>query len=158
MKVLCALGARDRAALIERLLAHLGNQPLELMLVFVIDEGPRHGLEALRGPFGRGPHLDPARRLQMEQAEARSGEVVLAEAQAAVVGADAVTVTTHLMRGRPERVIVEIATQDVDLVVSGHAKGSRSCRPAPSRSGTSPAMCWITRHAMSSWYGVERGR
>jgi nucleotide-binding universal stress UspA family protein len=135
MKVLCALGARDRAALIERLLAHLGNQPLELMLVFVIDEGPRHGLEALRGPFGRGPHLDPARRLQMEQAEARSGEVVLAEAQAAVVGTDAVTVTTHLMRGRPERVIVEIATQDVDLVVIGAREGVAVLPPGPESVG-----------------------
>lgn len=114
MKVLCALGARDRAALVERLLADLGHQHLDLMLVFVIDEGPRHGLEALRGSLSRGPRLGPARRLQLDQAEARSGEVVLAEAQAAATRAGVGVVTTHLLPGRPERIIIDMATQNVD--------------------------------------------
>jgi len=129
------VGARDRAALVERVLAHLGGQPLDLMLVFVIDEGPRHGIEALRGPLGRRPRLGPARRLQIERAEARSGEVVLAEAQAAAARAGVAEATTHMLRGRPERAIVDLAMQQVDLVAIGAREGVAALPPGPESVG-----------------------
>ena len=136
MKVLCGLGARDRATLVERLLARLAERPLELTLVFVIDEGPRHGLAALRGPLGRGPRMGPERRHQMNQAEARSGEVVLAEAQALAARADAVGVAVQLGRGRPERVLVELAaTQGSDLIVVGAREGLGVLPPGPESVG-----------------------
>ena len=46
----------------------------------------------------------------------RSGEIVLAEAHAAAILASVESVTTHLMRGRPERVIIDLATPGVTLV------------------------------------------
>jgi hypothetical protein len=67
------------------------HEGLDILLLFVSDEGPRHRLELLHGPLHRGPRLDPARRVQMDQAEARSGEVILAEAQAAAAQAPGVT-------------------------------------------------------------------
>jgi nucleotide-binding universal stress UspA family protein len=135
MKVLCALGARDGAALVQRLLAQLGGRPLDLTLVFVIDEGPRHGIEALRGPLQRGPRLDVQRRAQMRQAEERTGEVVLAEARAAAEGGDGVAVTTRLLRGRPERVIVDLAGQGVDLVVVSAREGVHAPLAGPESIG-----------------------
>ena len=135
MKVLCALGARDGARLIERLLAHLGQQPIELLLVFVIDDEPRHGMAALRGPLHRGPRRDAERNRWMNQAEERSGETVLAEAQAIAAQAGRGTVTVQLLRGRPERVIVELAQQEVDLVVASAREGLHGALAGPESVG-----------------------
>jgi len=127
MHVLCALGARDSAALVARALAYLPHEGLELLLLFVIDEGPRHGLERLRGPLHGGPRLGPERRSQMDEAEARSGEIVLAEARAATERAAGIAVTTAIARGAPERVIVERAqARRTDLVVIGAREGLRA--------------------------------
>src|SRR5262249_14297953 len=118
-----------------RLLARLGSQPPDLALVFVIDEGPRHGIEALRGPLQRGPRLGSQRRAQMRQAEERRGEVVLAGARAVAEHAGGVTVTTHLLRGGPERVIVELAAQSTDLVVVSAREGVHASFAGPDSIG-----------------------
>jgi nucleotide-binding universal stress UspA family protein len=125
MRLLCALGARDGAQLVTRALTYLPREHVELVLLFVIDEGPRHGLERLRGPLGRGPRLGGARQAQMAAAEARSVEEVLAEAGAAAAQAG-VAATTELLRGQSERVIVERAEAlRADLIVVGAREGIR---------------------------------
>lgn len=154
MKVLCALGARDGAALVERLLARLTERPLDLALVFVIDEGPRHGLEALRGPLGRGPRMGPDRRRQIDQAEARGGEAVLAEAQALAARAEGVAVAARMERGSPERVIVALAAELAsELIVVGAREGMGSLPPGPESVGRvaryvldhAPCDVWLVR-------------
>jgi nucleotide-binding universal stress UspA family protein len=126
MNVLCALGARDSAALIERLLEYVPHAGLELLLLFVIDEGPRHDLARLRGPLHRGPRLNPERRTQMDEAELRQSDASLAEARAVAERMPGITATTRRMHGNPERTIVEVASADnVDLVVVGAREGLR---------------------------------
>ena len=110
MKVLCALGARDSAALIERLLDYVPHADLELLLLFVIDEGPRHDLARLRGPLHRGPRLNPERRTQMDEAELRQSDASLAEARAVAERVPGITATTRRMHGNPERTIVDVAS------------------------------------------------
>ena len=125
MRVLCALGARDGAQLVTRALTFLSHENLELALLFVIDEGPRHDLERLRGPLGRGPRLGPERQAQLAAAEARSGDEVLTEAGAAAAQAG-LPATTELIRGQSERLIVERAQAvQADLIVVGAREGIR---------------------------------
>jgi hypothetical protein len=50
MRVLCAIGQRGGPELIRRLAIVTGSRP-ELLLLHVIDIGPRRDLEQLRGPL-----------------------------------------------------------------------------------------------------------
>ena len=136
MKVLCALGARDGAASVRRVLAIVGEQAVDLLLVFVIDAGPRHGLEAWGGALRQRPHLGPDRLARIDSAEERSGEVVLAEARAYAAQTAGVRVTTQLLRGQPERVIVERTVQgDIDLVAISAREGLHSALSGPESVG-----------------------
>lgn len=136
MKVLCALGARDGAALVRRVLTRFEHEALELLLVFVIDEGSRHGIEAWHGPLHVGARLGHKRHAQMAQAEARSGEAVLAEAQAVAQHEAGIRTTTQLLHGRAERVIVELAAQvGADLAVVSAREGIRAALAGPESVG-----------------------
>lgn len=135
MRVLCGVSGRDGAQLVERLLAQLGGGATALQLVLVIDEGPRHGLEALRGPLGRGPQVGAGRRAQMDQAEEQSGALVLAEAEAAARRAGVREVTTRLLRGEPGHILAALAAEGADMVAVGAHEGGGVWPPGPKSVG-----------------------
>lgn len=111
MKVLCAIGDRGGADLIQRMIKLLGVRT-ECLLLQVIDPGPRHELAAfLRGPLHRPPHHGPARReASLEAVDREAGRAAIEEAEAAARRADLVT-RTITREGRPERVILEVARE-----------------------------------------------
>lgn len=92
-------------------LAALDTLGAGLLLVHVVDLGPRHELEHLPGPLlHRGPHGGPERTRAMDAAESAAGQHVLAEALA-VAQAGGLTAQTRLERGKPEQVIVALARE-----------------------------------------------
>jgi nucleotide-binding universal stress UspA family protein len=118
MRILCAIDLRHGAEVVQRVLTLTqratpdllpGLQP-ELLLAYVVDPGQRPGPERLRGPFGRGPHHDPAREQAMEEAETLAAEEALGEALAMAthLGAHA---EIRLLRGRPEQALVALARE-----------------------------------------------
>ncbi len=111
MKILCAIGARGGADLVRHIARGAAALGAELLLVHVIDLGPRHELEHLPGPLlRRGPHGGPERTRVMDAAEVAAGERALAEALA-VAQAGGLTAQTRLERGKPEQVIVSLARE-----------------------------------------------
>jgi nucleotide-binding universal stress UspA family protein len=107
MTILCAIGLRRGPELLQRL-ATLVASGRDLLLVHVIDEAPRQGWEHAPRPLRPGSRPRPDRDRRMDEAEIRSGETILAEAQAEAqqLGFSA---TVRLERGNPERVLVQIA-------------------------------------------------
>jgi len=117
MRILCAIGARRGIEEI-RLVSGLARPGDELLLLHVVDEGPRHDLERIHGPVHHGPpHPPDARTEMMDAAEEETGRAMLRESheEAARLGLSA---TVRLERGRPEQVVVTVAQEtDVGLVV-----------------------------------------
>ncbi len=112
MRVLCAVGTRRGADQV-RQLAELVPTSVELVLLHVIDTGPRHDLDRLRGPMH--PHHEHNADLDVAEEDAARSTLREAAEEAAHVG---LTVAERLERGRPERVIVSVAAEmEADLVV-----------------------------------------
>jgi len=112
MRILCAIGTR-RGSEVIRQVAPITREGDELVLVHVIDEGPRHDLDRLRGPLH--PHHE--HREELDAAEEEAGKAMLKEAlaEAARLG---LTASERLERGRPEHVVVELAGKtNAELVV-----------------------------------------
>ncbi len=112
LRILCAIGIRRGAELVKRV-ARTARAGDELVLVHVVDTGPRHPVNHLEGHLR--PHHPP--REEMNAAEQQAGDAMLNEAQeeAAKAGMRA---TVRLERGRPEQVIVSLAQEiGADLVV-----------------------------------------
>ena len=110
--MLCAIGPWRGAEMMRRAAA-FARAGDELVLLHVIDAGPRHDLDRLRGPL----HAHHERHAELDRAEEEAGRAGLAEAaaEAARVGLAA---TERLERGRPEEIIVAVAAEaKVDLVV-----------------------------------------
>ena len=105
MRILCAIGTR-RGSEVIRHVAPITREGDELVLVHVIDEGPRHDLDRLRGPLH--PHHE--HREELDAAEEEAGKAMLKEAlaEAARLG---LTASERLERGRPEHVVVELARE-----------------------------------------------
>ncbi|HEX6796104.1 MAG TPA: universal stress protein [Ktedonobacterales bacterium] len=111
MKILCAIGSRGGAELVRRILPSAAALGADLLLVHVIDLGPRHELEHLPGPLlHRGPHGGPERTQAMDAAETAAGQRALAEALA-VAQAGGLTAQSRLERGKPEQAIVALARE-----------------------------------------------
>ena len=105
MRILCAIGTR-RGSEVVRKVALITREGDELVLVHVIDTGPRHDLDRLRGPLH--PHHE--HRVELDSAEEEAGKAMLKEAleEAGRLGLAA---SERLERGRPEQVVVELARE-----------------------------------------------
>jgi nucleotide-binding universal stress UspA family protein len=109
MRVLCAIGRRGGAELVRRTLMLAGANP-DVVLLHVVDPGPRRDLEQLTGPLRRGPMGGPAHTRAMEAAEDAAGRDALAEALVEAQQAG-VSAATRFERGRAEQVIVAVAQE-----------------------------------------------
>ena len=105
MRILCAIGIRRGSELV-RQVATMARESDELVLLHVIDAGPRHDLNGLRGPLH--PHHE--RKGELDAAEEETGEATLGEAleEAGRLG---LVAAKRLERGRPEQVIVSLAAE-----------------------------------------------
>jgi nucleotide-binding universal stress UspA family protein len=115
MRLLCAVGQRDGAQVVHDALSLVGDVDF-LALVHVIDDRPRHGVEAQRGLLRR---ISPDRQREIGLAEEAAGRVTLSEADSAArsTGKQIAAIETRLERGKPEQHIVALARQlQVDLV------------------------------------------
>ena len=123
MQVLCAIGQRGGPELIRRV-AELVDGNSELLLLEVIDTGPRNHLERITGPLLHGPLHDPDRKQSLKAAEDSAGRAVIEEAQATAREAG---LSTRILveRGNPERIIVRVAgDQKVSLIVISAREGA----------------------------------
>ncbi len=123
MRILCALGMRRGAELVERV-QRVARQDDELVLLHVIDMGPRHDLNHLGGTL-RPHHL---RGAELDAAEEETGRAMLRESgeEASRLGFTAVT---RLERGRPEQVIVAVARELEIHVVALFARENPGAYP-----------------------------
>ncbi|HET6421433.1 MAG TPA: universal stress protein [Geobacteraceae bacterium] len=112
MKVVCAIGQRGGAELIQRLAKILGSR-IECLMLHVIDTGPRHDLEGyLAGPLHRRPHHEEQLRAAEESAGRAAVEEALAAAQKTGQKAEGA-----IREGTPEKIIVEVAAEvQADLI------------------------------------------
>jgi nucleotide-binding universal stress UspA family protein len=109
MMIVCAIGLRRGPQLLQRLTPLLKNGE-DLLLVHAIDTTPRQRWEQMPSPLRPGPHSRPERDQQMNEAEKRLGESILAEArtEAQRLGWTAVV---RLERGNPEQLLLQIAQE-----------------------------------------------
>ncbi len=115
MRLLYAIGQRDGAQVVHDALALVGDVDY-LALVHVIDDQPRHGVEAQRGLLRR---ISPDRKREIALAEEVAGRVTLSEAESAArsQGKQITVIETRLERGNPEQNIVALARElHVNLV------------------------------------------
>jgi nucleotide-binding universal stress UspA family protein len=117
MKILCSVGLRSGPELVARIAEILGTGH-ELLLAHVIDTEPRRELMGfLRGPSPEGPRVRKPLLGELEAAERKSGETILAEASEAALQAG-FSYTTSLLQGEPGRKLVELAQQIQPKVVT----------------------------------------
>lgn len=147
MKILCAIGARGGAELLRHILPSSAALGAELLLVHVIDLGPRHELEHLPGPLmRRGPHGGPERTQAMDAAETTAGERALAEAFA-VAQAAGVAAQTRLERGKPEQVIVSLAREAGADLIAIRARQSPEHHPPQGPGSVGHTARFVLDHA-----------
>ena len=103
MRILCAIGTRRGRDVVQQAAA-IARTGDEIVLMHVIDTGPRHDLDRLRGPLH--PHHE--HREELDAAEEEAGTAMLKEAleEAGRLGLAA---RERLERGRPEQVVVALA-------------------------------------------------
>ncbi len=106
MRILCAVGIRRGAELVRRI-CRIARPGDELVIVHVLDTGPRHDLNHLEGTIR--PHHDQQRELDAAEQEAGSATLKEAGEEAGRAGIPA---ATRLERGRPEQVVVAL-TRDL---------------------------------------------
>ena len=109
MMIVCAIGLRRGPQLLQRL-APLLKSGEDLLLVHVIDATPRQKWEQAPSPLRLGPHPRPERDRQMNEAEINLGQTILAEALAEAQRLGW-TAAVRLERGKPERVLVQVAQE-----------------------------------------------
>jgi len=123
MRVLCAIGQRGGPELVRRVATVISGRA-ELLLIHVIDIGPRRDLEQLRGPLRHGPLDRPGREQALRAAEEGAGKAALHEALA-VAQAAGFSSKILLDRGKPEQVIVRVARDEaVSLIVLWAREGA----------------------------------
>lgn len=115
MRLLCAIGQRDGAQVVHDALALVGDVDY-LALIHVIDDQPRHGVEAQRGLLRR---ISPDRQREIALAEEAAGRVTLSEAESTArnPGRQITAIETRMERGKPEQHIVALAHElHIELV------------------------------------------
>jgi nucleotide-binding universal stress UspA family protein len=123
MRVLCAIGQRGGPDLVQRL-AGILIKGTELVLLHVIDTGPRHDLKHLIGQLRHGPAGEQSREEELHAAEERAGTAALTETQEAARAAG-FTEHTSLVWGRPEETILQTARQEkVSLICISAREGA----------------------------------
>jgi nucleotide-binding universal stress UspA family protein len=111
MRIVCSIGLRTGREVVRSLLATTAGAQPELLLLHVIDTGPRRDLEQLAGPLRYGPRGgDAQRNAAIDAEEEAAGRSALTEALAEAQGVG-VYVETRLERGTPEQVIVAVARE-----------------------------------------------
>jgi nucleotide-binding universal stress UspA family protein len=127
VRVLCCLDGENGQRLARAVTGLLRSAELQVGLLYVIDTRPHGELERHRERFLRPPHLPPARREQIRQAEEETARDILAEGARYLQGAE------QLRReGRAEQEIVRCAVEwRADLIVIG----ARSARDTGPRAG-----------------------
>lgn len=129
MRIVCAVGPRTGPDLVRRVLAALAGTQPELILLYVIDTGPRKDLAHMSGPLRFGPRDGDSRHMAAITAAEEVGgraalDEALAEAQAAHVAAEA-----RLESGKPEQVIVAVAREVDAALVAIRAREHAEGRP-----------------------------
>lgn len=111
MRIVCSIGLRSGTEIVRRVLAMASGNGLELVLLHVIDPGPRHDLAQISGPLRFGPRIGGPRHGQaIAAAEEAAGRMALDEAATAARAAG-FEATILLECGRAEQVIVEVARE-----------------------------------------------
>jgi nucleotide-binding universal stress UspA family protein len=100
----------------------------ELLLVHVVDTGPRHDLKHLIGSLRHGPAGGPGRENELHAAEESTGKSALAETEAAAQAAG-FTTSTSLVWGRAEEVILQIAEDENVSLISMWAREGAEGHP-----------------------------
>ena len=119
MRVICAIGVRGGADLVNSVVETLAP-PVDLVILHVIDTGPRRGLESLM----REPRR-PGRSLAMDEAEASASQAAVDESLQAARAAG-LAAQSRVERGNPEQVIVAQARQErCDLIVIHASEGAQ---------------------------------
>jgi nucleotide-binding universal stress UspA family protein len=107
--IVCAIGLRRGPQLLQRLTPLLKSGE-DLLLVHAVDVTPRQRWEQMPSPLRPGPHPNPERDRQMNEAEINLGQTILAEALAEAQRLGW-TAAVRLERGKPERVLVQVAQE-----------------------------------------------
>jgi nucleotide-binding universal stress UspA family protein len=147
MKILCAIGARGGAVLVHHIVPAATALGAELVLVHVIDLGPRRELEHLPGPLlHRGPRGGHERLHAMDAAETAAGARALAEAQTVAQEAG-LAAHARLERGDPGPVIGALARETpADLLVIG-ARQAPEHHPAAGPASVGRTARFVLDHA-----------
>lgn len=141
MRILCAIGAR-RGAEVARQLAEFAHTGADLVLLHVIDTGPRHDLDRLRGPL----HSHHEHQAEIDVAEEDAAKSALKEA-AEEAARSGFPFIERLERGRPEHVIVSVASEiGADLVVLC-ARESPQAHPKQGPPSVGHTARFVTDHA-----------
>lgn len=127
MRVLCAVGQRGGPELINRV-AEMVRSGSDLLLLHVVDTGPRHDLRHLIGGLRHGPAAGPGRERELSAAEESVGKTSLAETQEAAEAAGFIT-RTSLVWGRPEEVILKVAADEEAVLICISAREGAEGHP-----------------------------
>jgi len=123
MRVLCAVGQRGGPKVVQRL-AEILTAGTELLLLHVVDTGPRHDLKHLIGQLRHGPAGGPGHESELHAAEESVGKTSLAETQEAAEAAG-FSARTSLVWGKPEKVILQLAESErVSLICISAREGA----------------------------------
>jgi nucleotide-binding universal stress UspA family protein len=127
MHVLCPIGQRGGPELVQRL-AEVLDKGAELLLLHVIDTGPRHDLKHLIEGLRHGPASIPGRGPELSAAEETAGQTSLAETQAAAEAAG-FSAQSRSAKGRPEEVIMQVARDEAVLLICISAREGAEGHP-----------------------------
>jgi nucleotide-binding universal stress UspA family protein len=144
MRVLCAIGRRGGPELIQRVADVIGGKP-ELLLLCVIDAGPRHDLEHLLGPLRHGP-LGPGREQALRATEEAAGKAALEETLAAAQEAG-FSASTIIERGKPEQVIVRVAGDEEGSLIAIWAREGAEGHPRIGPASVGHTARYVVDHA-----------
>ena len=113
MRILCAVGIRRGTELVRRV-AEVARPGDELVLVHVVDTGPRYHVNHLEGTL-RSHH---EHKEELDSAEQDAGQALLNEA-AEEAGRAGLAVAIRLEHGRPEQVVTALAREEADPPLVG---------------------------------------
>ena len=113
MRVLCCLDGTNADSVKRATEMLSAAEKPTLGILYVVDLGPRHEIGRHRERFFRPPAPHGPREREMEEAEQRAAEDILAEGGQYLPDAETLT-----RQGRPEREIVNVAAEwHADLVI-----------------------------------------
>ena len=122
MRVLCAIGNRGGPEIVQRLVERLSPE-FELLLLHVVDTGPRHDLKHLIKGLRHGPTPEHVRKGELSAAEESTGKASLTEAEEAAKAAG-FGARAFLVRGRSEEIILKVANDEaVSLICISAREG-----------------------------------